>query len=50
MRMLGHAIHDGAEYVPQELLDEWAAKDPVQRYETALLNAASGLFPLGLGR
>lgn len=36
MRMLGHAIHDGAEYVPPELLAEWAAKDPLARYGAAL--------------
>jgi pyruvate dehydrogenase E1 component alpha subunit len=36
MRMLGHAIHDGAEYVPRELLATWAARDPVQRYRAAL--------------
>ena len=30
MRMLGHAIHDGAEYVPPELLEEWEARDPVR--------------------
>jgi pyruvate dehydrogenase E1 component alpha subunit len=39
MRMLGHAIHDGAEYVPPELLAEWEAKDPIRRYEAALLDA-----------
>ena len=37
MRMLGHAIHDGAEYVPRQLLAEWEAKDPVRRYEARLL-------------
>ena len=39
MRMLGHAIHDGAEYVPAELLAEWEAKDPLRRYEDHLLVA-----------
>lgn len=39
MRMLGHAIHDGAEYVPPELLAEWEKKDPVARYERKLLAA-----------
>lgn len=39
MRMLGHAIHDGAEYVPPELLAEWEAKDPIARYERKLLEA-----------
>ena len=29
LRMLGHAIHDGAEYVPRELLATWEARDPV---------------------
>ncbi len=38
MRMLGHAIHDGAEYVPRDLLAAWEAKDPVRRYETRLLD------------
>ena len=37
MRMLGHAIHDGAEYVPKELLAEWEKKDPVARYQARLL-------------
>jgi len=38
MRMLGHAIHDGAEYVPDELLREWAARDPVATHEARLLD------------
>lgn len=37
MRMLGHAIHDGAEYVPRELLAEWEARDPVLRYAERLV-------------
>lgn len=37
MRMLGHAIHDGAEYVPPELLAQWERRDPVRRYATQLL-------------
>ncbi len=37
MRMMGHAIHDGAEYVPRELLAEWEKKDPVARYQAKLL-------------
>ena len=39
MRMLGHAIHDGAEYVPPDLLAEWEAKDPIVRYERQLQEA-----------
>ena len=37
MRMLGHAIHDGAEYVPRELLEEWEARDPVALQRRRLL-------------
>lgn len=36
MRMLGHAIHDGFEYVPRELLAEWEARDPLRRYAEEL--------------
>jgi TPP-dependent pyruvate/acetoin dehydrogenase alpha subunit len=31
MRMDGHASHDGAAYVPEELLEHWRARDPVDR-------------------
>lgn len=37
MRMLGHAVHDGAEYVPADLLAEWEQRDPLVRYEASLL-------------
>jgi pyruvate dehydrogenase E1 component alpha subunit len=30
-RMTGHAAHDDAFYVPKELFEEWAAKDPIAR-------------------
>jgi TPP-dependent pyruvate/acetoin dehydrogenase alpha subunit len=39
MRMMGHAIHDGAEYVPKKLLEEWEARNPVILYEQKLLAA-----------
>lgn len=39
MRMLGHAIHDGAEYVPADLLAKWEARDPITLYEGKLLVA-----------
>ena len=39
MRMMGHAIHDGAEYVPRELLEEWEKRNPVELYERKLLDA-----------
>ncbi len=38
MRMLGHAIHDGAEYVPPELLAEWERRDPVANHRRHLLD------------
>lgn len=36
-RMKGHAEHDDAGYVPQELLERWRAKDPIDRFERHLL-------------
>jgi TPP-dependent pyruvate/acetoin dehydrogenase alpha subunit len=36
MRMEGHAIHDAAAYVPDELRAEWAAKDPLDRVQERL--------------
>jgi TPP-dependent pyruvate/acetoin dehydrogenase alpha subunit len=36
-RMTGHSAHDAAEYVPAQLLQEWAKKDPIQRLEKYLL-------------
>lgn len=38
MRMHGHSAHDGAEYVPKKLLEEWKKKDPVVNIEKLLLN------------
>jgi pyruvate dehydrogenase E1 component alpha subunit len=35
-RMKGHAVHDNQAYVPKALLEEWAAKDPLLRFETYL--------------
>jgi pyruvate dehydrogenase E1 component alpha subunit len=39
MRMMGHAIHDGAEYVPRDLLAEWEQRDPVLTYAERLIAA-----------
>ena len=39
MRMLGHAIHDGAEYVPPELLEHWRARDPLALHRAHLLES-----------
>jgi 2-oxoisovalerate dehydrogenase E1 component len=37
-RMRGHEEASGTKYVPQELFDKWAKKDPVDNYERYLLN------------
>ena len=36
-RMRGHEEASGVDYVPKEMLEEWARKDPVARYESLLL-------------
>ncbi|MFI5253477.1 MAG: thiamine pyrophosphate-dependent dehydrogenase E1 component subunit alpha [Bacteroidota bacterium] len=33
MRMQGHAAHDNAWYVPKDLIEEWKAKDPIDKFE-----------------
>jgi TPP-dependent pyruvate/acetoin dehydrogenase alpha subunit len=38
MRMHGHAEHDPADYVPREMLDEWAKRDPVEEYGRKLID------------
>jgi TPP-dependent pyruvate/acetoin dehydrogenase alpha subunit len=38
MRMRGHAEHDDMKYVPPEMVEEWAKKDPILRYERHLLD------------
>ena len=35
-RMEGHAAHDDAFYVPKELLEEWAKRDPLEQYRSRL--------------
>jgi len=37
-RIRGHEEASGTKYVPQELLDEWAAKDPLMNYQEFLKN------------
>ena len=37
MRMRGHAEHDDMKYVPREMLDAWAKRDPIALYESHLL-------------
>ena len=37
-RMRGHEEASGTKYVPQDLLDTWAAKDPIENYQEYLRN------------
>ena len=37
MRMHGHGAHDDMSYVPKELLEEWEARDPIERYAERLV-------------
>lgn len=37
-RMRGHEEASGTKYVPQELMDEWAKKDPVSNFREYLIN------------
>jgi pyruvate dehydrogenase E1 component alpha subunit len=32
LRMEGHAVHDDAFYVPKELFERWAERDPIERF------------------
>jgi pyruvate dehydrogenase E1 component alpha subunit/2-oxoisovalerate dehydrogenase E1 component alpha subunit len=36
-RMKGHAEHDNQSYVPPAMIEEWKAKDPVDRFERMLI-------------
>src|SRR6201996_3771111 len=36
LRMEGHAVHDDAFYVPKELFERWAERDPVERFRSWL--------------
>jgi 2-oxoisovalerate dehydrogenase E1 component len=38
-RMRGHEEASGTKYVPKELMEEWAAKDPIANYEQYLIEA-----------
>jgi len=37
-RLKGHAEHDNQSYVPQEIIDEWRSKDPIDRFEETLVD------------
>lgn len=36
MRMHGHAEHDSADYVPEEMFEEWRKRDPVELFAAKL--------------
>jgi pyruvate dehydrogenase E1 component alpha subunit len=36
LRMEGHAVHDDAFYVPKELFEQWAERDPLERFRAWL--------------
>ncbi|MCC6588695.1 MAG: thiamine pyrophosphate-dependent dehydrogenase E1 component subunit alpha [Bryobacterales bacterium] len=37
-RMTGHSAHDGGDYVPKHMWDEWGAKDPIARLERRMID------------
>jgi pyruvate dehydrogenase E1 component alpha subunit len=41
LRMEGHAVHDDAFYVPKEMFEEWAKRDPIERFRSWLRENAS---------
>jgi pyruvate dehydrogenase E1 component alpha subunit len=41
LRMEGHAVHDDASYVPEEMFRAWAERDPVERYRARLMEQAA---------
>jgi len=45
MRMKGHAIHDGADYVPKPLFEYWKKRDPIVRLEDYLVKKKKWLTP-----
>ena len=38
MRMHGHGAHDDMSYVPEELLEEWSRRDPIELYSRRLID------------
>jgi acetoin:2,6-dichlorophenolindophenol oxidoreductase subunit alpha len=34
--MEGHAVHDDAFYVPKDMFEEWAKRDPIERFRSWL--------------
>jgi TPP-dependent pyruvate/acetoin dehydrogenase alpha subunit len=46
MRMHGHAAHDDMKYVPKEKVEEWRAKDPIDRQEARVRDLGIDTAPL----
>jgi pyruvate dehydrogenase E1 component alpha subunit len=46
MRMHGHGAHDDHKYVPREMLEEWAQRDPIDRYENKLRGDGFDIDPI----
>src|SRR3954451_3585261 len=42
MRMHGHAAHDDMKYVPKAQIEEWRAKDPIERQEARVRELGFG--------
>ena len=49
MRMHGHAAHDDMKYVPKELVEQWRARDPIERQEKRLRAAGVDVDELHSG-
>jgi 2-oxoisovalerate dehydrogenase E1 component len=47
-RMRGHEEASGTKYVPKELMEEWAKKDPIENFEKWLLK--EGILTNGKNR
>jgi TPP-dependent pyruvate/acetoin dehydrogenase alpha subunit len=41
LRMEGHAVHDDASYVPKDMFEEWAKRDPLERFRSWLRENAN---------
>src|SRR5256714_3961357 len=41
LRMEGHAVHDDAFYVPKDMFEEWAKRDPLERFRSWLRENAN---------
>jgi len=42
MRMKGHAEHDDMKYVPKEMVEKWAERDPIAQFEKFLVGVGIG--------